>query len=207
MPRKTAGTSPTAESTEYLPPRLSGTGRERMECFTASSRRKPLWESVIMKRWSRQLPGSFSWSQGRTRRYCAMVSMVPPDLLMTTTTVSSGGSFSKASASQSVWMLSAIQSQGPVQPGLSWAGAKARCRARGPRADPPMPRRSMCLKLRRKDSWRSSSAVSSSAKGRERKGRTGSSLRSFSTKGEASRICSCTSAQACAQSSLAFFMA
>ena len=115
---------------------------------------------------------SASLSQSRTRKYWATVSMVPPDLLMQTTRVCAGTRLPRRASNLSAQTLSAIQSQGPLWPGPSCPGAKARCMARAPKAEPPMPRTSMCLYPLMRGT---SGAISLSSLGRKPMVRKGSS--------------------------------
>ena len=85
MPTSAAGSKPTGESTLKRPPTSGGTLSVAIPSRPASSRRAPRSGSVVNTMWREAAAPSASSSHPRTTRYCAIVSAVPPDLLMTLT--------------------------------------------------------------------------------------------------------------------------
>ena len=144
MPTSAAGSSPTGDSTLNRPPTSGGTLSVAMPSRAAISRSAPRAGSVVNTRWRWAAAPSASSSQARTTRYCAIVSAVPPDLLMTLTSTRRGSIRRSAAPIVVGSTLSSTVSRGknsrPSSSHSFQAGRRsAVSSARAPSAEPPMP--------------------------------------------------------------------
>ena len=145
IPTSAAGSSPTGESTLNRPPDIGRhvEGRDALALRRAlgAPRGRVGGEDQMPGRRARRGPSS---SQARTTRYCAIVSAVPPDLLMTLTSTRRGSIRRSAAATEVGSTFSSTVSRGrtpgPRRPARSTPAGGARSTEPWcPRAEPPMP--------------------------------------------------------------------